>query len=383
MLTKAISDARQLLSKILPQWGSLSAGLRSMVIGTVAFLFGAVAANNLSTYKAEIHPDLDHILGVQYYIPVAALPSSAIPANALPSSAIPANAIPANALPSSAIPANAIPANALPSSAIPANFIEKMGGKLMILPPPDFGKEICGGWNCGSETNHVFYSHSGSVTVSGTFYGSGVELSGPPVTEPPPATTAPIVTVAPLVTVPPPVTEAVAETGSRCDLFGNINMSITYLDWQPGAPLTFYIKMPGGVPGFDRKISGDNDPWNYTARVGSFKSPNCRQDYKERLYCTISLPSIYSNSYHPISLNVNGCEASIYNNQSADLPALEKVVSSGAGGGGSGGSVTDACGTAPGSSDPSFPSWCSCKGGAMYYPANYPPMCQLPEVSGP
>jgi len=51
------------------------------VNGTLAFLFGAIAANNLSNYKAEIHPDLDHILGVQYYIPVAALPSSAIHAN--------------------------------------------------------------------------------------------------------------------------------------------------------------------------------------------------------------------------------------------------------------------------------------------------------------
>ena len=99
--------------------------------------------------------------------------------------------------------------------------------------------------------------------------------------------------------------------------------------------------MPGGVPGLGEKIAGDTGSWNYSAQIGSYTSSNCEviQGYEDRLYCTISLPSRFSNALSPMTLNVNGCESPIYSNQTAFLP---EMIDSGGGsstaGGGSGGS---------------------------------------------
>ena len=118
---------------------------------------------------------------------------------------------------------------------------------------------------------------------------------------------------------------------NRCQLFEDIKITVTYLDWTSGAPLQFHFKMPGGVPGIGKKITGDSKPWEYSAKIGSYTSSNCAtiQGYDDRLYCTVSLPSGYSNTMRPLSLNVNGCESPIYAVETAFLPQIE------AGGGGS------------------------------------------------
>lgn len=169
------------------------------------------------------------------------------------------------------------------------------------------------------------------------------------------------------------------QTADRCSLFNGINMSVIYLDWQPGAALTFYIKMPGGVPGFDKQISGDNEPWNYTAKVGDFTSTNCRQDYKERLYCSVSLPSGYSNAIRPLSVSVNGCSIPIYSDQSADLPGIEKGGASKSGGGGGGNS----CGDSPAWNASSCSTWCACMGGTLDLSCGEGSECGAPAPSTP
>jgi hypothetical protein len=110
----------------------------------------------------------------------------------------------------------------------------------------------------------------------------------------------------------------------RCELFNDINMSVTYLDWTSGAPLQFYFKMPGGVPGLGKNIAGDTGAWNYSAQIGSYPSSNCNiiQGYEDRLYCTVSLPSDYSSSMRPLTLNVNDCESPIYSVETAFLPEI-------------------------------------------------------------
>jgi len=314
-------------------------------------------------------------------IPSNAIPSNAIPSNAIPSNAIPSNAIPSNAIPSNAIPSNAIPSNAIPSNAIPSNFIQ--GVKFSRLP--DFGEKVCGSGRCTEKTKYTYYSDQA--------YQAGVELAGP--SEPIDVqiwadayalTSGECTNIRWRVTgsnqvwfngtssdsdgakqVCPEVSQsyavdAVGVDGSRagslvyievqeasaqpatgaeqasvadrCDLFGGLDMSVVYLDWQPGSPLKFYFKIPDGVPGLERQIPGDSGSWEYSAAIGDYSTNNCGYEgYKERLYCSISLPSGYSNAVRPLSLSVNGCDSAVFNDQMAYLPGIEG--SAGGGGGGS------------------------------------------------
>jgi uncharacterized membrane protein YgcG len=148
-------------------------------------------------------------------------------------------------------------------------------------------------------------------------------------------------------------------------------MSIVYLDWQPGAALTFYAKMPGGVPGLEKAIPDDDDPWNYSAQIGDYESESCiYQGYKERLYCAIDLPFAYSNAIQPLSVHVNDCNSPIYNDPTADLPGIVGKSSSGGNNGGSsngnGNNGGSSCGSAPsGGCTSEYSSWCACTGGSM------------------
>lgn len=115
---------------------------------------------------------------------------------------------------------------------------------------------------------------------------------------------------------------------------------VVYLDWISGAALQFYVKMPGGIPGLEKKIEGDTGAWNYSDQIGSYPSSTCDiiQGYGERLYCTVSLPSGYSNSMRSLTLKVNDCDSPIYTNETAFLP---EIVDSGGGtGSGSTGSTS-------------------------------------------
>jgi hypothetical protein len=150
--------------------------------------------------------------------------------------------------------------------------------------------------------------------------------------------------------------EPVAEPAkfNRCEVFTGIHMSVVYLDWTAGSPLTFYIKMPGGVPGLEKNIAGDTQPWSYSAAIATATTNNCRfEEYKERLYCTITLPSGYANTIRPLAVSVNGCSSPIFTDSMAAIPGYEA------------GSETNSCGQSPVYNAPSCSSWCACMGGTL------------------
>lgn len=111
-----------------------------------------------------------------------------------------------------------------------------------------------------------------------------------------------------------------------CHTFARIPMSVVYMDWVRGDPLEFYIKMPGGVPGLEKKIPKADDDWVYTAKIGNYTSGKCEfiPGYPERLYCEIILPQSYAESVQPMSLFVNKCEGDIYPKDSAFLPPMKR-----------------------------------------------------------
>jgi hypothetical protein len=186
---------------------------------------------------------------------------------------------------------------------------------------------------------------------------------------------------------PPAVGAEQAVEIDRCSLFESVNFEVKYLDWTPGAPLTFYFKIPGGVPGLEKKVAGDTGKWDYIATIGSYESGECSvyEDVRERLYCTVSLPEGYVNAIRPLSLQVNDCTSTIYSEQSAFLPDYVQSGGSGSSGGGGGssssgggGSSGSSCGSAPSNTNLSaFHAWCDCIGGSYYVtPTNCePPGC--------
>ncbi len=166
------------------------------------------------------------------------------------------------------------------------------------------------------------------------------------------------------------------QTESRCALFDGLDMSVVYLDWMPGAPLTFYVRMPGGVPGLENEIPGDSDSWEYSATIGDYSTQNCRfEGYEERLYCSLSLPSGYSDAVRPLTLRVNGCDSAIYSDQAAYLPGIEK-------GGGEGGG-DDTCGPSPVWDDATCASWCACMGGSLDFGCGGDPGTECVIVGSP
>lgn len=130
---------------------------------------------------------------------------------------------------------------------------------------------------------------------------------------------------------------APGDANNHCSLFDGSNFSIVVLDWQAGQPLVFYIKMPGGVPGLEKPIPGDNGPWNYSVNFGAYQTQDCKVEpgFPERLYCSINLPSEYQNSSQVLELYVNGCEASVYQNLQANVPFFSEQPTLVSGGGGS------------------------------------------------
>lgn len=112
--------------------------------------------------------------------------------------------------------------------------------------------------------------------------------------------------------------------GNRCALFNQAQFTLVTLNWQAGQPLGFYIKMPGGVPGLEKEISQDSGPWNYSVNWGNFQTQDCKSmpGLPERLYCSINIPSQDANTSQILELHVNGCDAPIYQNFHADIPAV-------------------------------------------------------------
>jgi hypothetical protein len=194
-------------------------------------------------------------------------------------------------------------------------------------------------------------------------------------TEPPPPAEEPQQPASPPVSTatstPPPVQQpAPVEDTQYCETFEAIDYSIVYMDWIPGAPLTFYVKMPGGVPGLEKKIPGVSEKWTYKVTIGDYKTESCDiiQGYKERLYCSIDLPAGYSNSIRPIQVEASSCDTVIFEQQVHYLPGIEEAKGGGggsSGGDGSGPSCGDAPPGGPNGCTGEYMSWCSCMGGSF------------------
>lgn len=384
----------------------LNAALRVLAIAV-----GLIGGISISPYKPALDFSKPQLVTI---ISADSLQAGAIPSNAIPSNAIPSNAIPSNGIPSNSLPAEAIPANAIPSNAIPSNVMFK---RMEVYSPPDFGEVACKGKTCPDGTEYTYYSDQ-----------TGVELAQPPAAEVnaeiwadaysltkgecttlhwavsgadqvffqdtevlpggnqlvcPQETTSYTVNasnaggnrggavLAIRVEEPQPQPATGAEQApnpDRCVYFEGINMSVVYMDWLAGSPLQFYVKMPGGVPGLEKQIPGMTGNWTYTAKIGDYTASECSfiQGYKDRLYCSISLPEWYSNSMQAMTLTVNQCDQNVYHNKTAFLPGIEGGSAGGdgdeddSGDGGTGGS--DVCGPEPADdSTPQWSDWCSCR----------------------
>lgn len=171
------------------------------------------------------------------------------------------------------------------------------------------------------------------------FYSRPLQIAAPP-------TKIPTMTVEPTRGIPtltetlsPPTqapTEALTSTPTEpptptdepqyCDAFTGIEMTVVYLDWFKGEPLEFYIKMPGGVPGLEKEIPGAVGEWTYSVKIGDYSSENCEYlaGYRERLYCSMSLPEEYEKAARPMALFVNKCDENVFSNQNAFLPEIKK-----------------------------------------------------------
>ena len=116
---------------------------------------------------------------------------------------------------------------------------------------------------------------------------------------------------------------------SRCPLFTGLKIELAYMDWIPGSALTFYLTIPGGVPGLEKNIPEDfSGNWEYSAGIGDYKGGCDFKGYKEMLFCTIALPEAYSNTISDLSVSVNYCDTPIFAQNPAYLPKITKASSS-------------------------------------------------------
>lgn len=126
------------------------------------------------------------------------------------------------------------------------------------------------------------------------------------------------------------------QTDQRCYIFTGVDVSIVWLDLPKGSTQAqLYAKMPGGVPGLETIIDGQNDNWEYEIKIGDYKTTGCNfiEGYKERLYCDFPMPKGYDATIRPIELYVNECSEPIYKDEHSELPALNQAAASGGGGG--------------------------------------------------
>lgn len=120
--------------------------------------------------------------------------------------------------------------------------------------------------------------------------------------------------VLPSPTAQPPTVTPTASSTARCDIFKNIPMSFVLFPQSCGGSMTFYVKMPGGVPGLTYDVLGDDGNWEYKVKIGHSEIRNCglESGYGERLYCTFPVPVEYYKSIQPVEVHVNGCSEPVF-----------------------------------------------------------------------
>jgi hypothetical protein len=166
------------------------------------------------------------------------------------------------------------------------------------------------------------------------------------------------------------------EGRDRCWIFEQITMQIIMLDLLPSdTMMTMYVRMPGGVPGLEIPVPGDDNPWQYYVELGDMQSEACSfEGYEERLYCFIPIPPEYHDTAQPFNLFVNLCEPPLLSHPhfSVITTSFDDIP-------------IDTCGPAPGNEcGTAYEDWCNCKGGTyecVYFGGiaiTYRPVCILP-----
>ena len=131
----------------------------------------------------------------------------------------------------------------------------------------------------------------------------------------PTPTIAPTSTPLPVIDVPDEEGEREDDSYSRCDLFDTEKSSLIMLDMPLFEnDLTLYITLPTAVPGLEEEVPGDNQPWEYMARLGTKTASACDYwGYTKRLYCTFEdLSEAFFDETHPLDVYVNLCDEPIY-----------------------------------------------------------------------
>jgi len=135
----------------------------------------------------------------------------------------------------------------------------------------------------------------------------------------------PVVVEAPSVQIQvPAASRQESSEAVDCDLFKDINISVTYQDWMRDQPLIIDFNMPGGVPGLEKMIPNTSNTWEYSGKIGDYMTSSCEfvSSNPEKLSCKITLPAEYAGTAHAISLNLKGCEPPVYEDKAATVPGF-------------------------------------------------------------
>jgi hypothetical protein len=161
-----------------------------------------------------------------------------------------------------------------------------------------------------------------TMTVESTDSVTATPSETPTATENPTATATPTNTATPTIT-PSPTLSSVGVT-NRCNVLSGVTVTFITLEWVSGEPLTFYFKMPGGVPGLEKAIPGDSGVWGYYVTIRHHRTEECKfiPGYEERLYCKMNLPSTYAHTRQVLDLFVNGCDTALYHDPFANMPKM-------------------------------------------------------------
>jgi hypothetical protein len=137
--------------------------------------------------------------------------------------------------------------------------------------------------------------------------------------------------IAPTPTMTPTPTP---EPVSRCSLFDGENASLVLFDIPANTTnLELYVLFPHPVWGPEEAVQGDDQPWEYSATLGSTNAQSCDYlGYTGRVYCDFSLPEAALGATLELDLFVNLCTEPIFTHPAVGIIEPEEDQNDGGGG---------------------------------------------------